>query len=178
MSFLARKILMGSGATEETDDDFASVTGLYHFDGTNGGVNGFSKTAGSVSPTLTNYGAAQGSFNPFSIPDGYWSVLFPGNTVGYLSNTNNMTAVGNGDFTIEFWAMRTDTNNGGFFQYTASPLDSKSGALGLGIFNNEYYLYYGTSGALAGRAVTSSGIPGQGIWFHVAYVRSSGTITI
>lgn len=179
MSFLAKKILMGSGATEETDDDFASVTGLYHFDGVNAGVNGvFSKTAGSVSPTFTNYGADQGSVNPFSRPDGYWSYLFPGNTAGYLSNTNNMTAVGNGDFTIEFWAMRTDTNNGGFFQYTASPLDVKSGALGLGIYNDEYYLYYGTSGALAGRAVTSSGIPGRGTWFHVAYVRSGGTITI
>ena len=179
MSSAAKKILMGSGAVaEEKDDDFATVTGLYHFDGTNGGVNGFAATAGSVSPTFTNYGAAQGSFNPLSIPDGYWSVLFPGNTAGYLSNTNNMTAVGDGDFTIEFWAMRTDTNNGGFFQYTASPLDNKSGALGLGIYNDEYYLYYGTSGALAARAVSSSGIPGQGIWFHVAYVRSSGTITI
>ncbi len=179
MSSAAKKILMGSGAVaEETDDDFASVTGLYHFDGSNGGTNGFSKTAGSVSPTFTNYGAAQGSFNPFSRPDGYWSVLFPGNTAGYLSNTNNMTAVGDSDFTIEFWAMRTDTNNGGLFQYTASPLDSKSGALGLGIYNDEYYLYYGTSGALAARAVSSSGIPGQGVWFHVAYVRSSGTITI
>tara|TARA_A100001388_G_scaffold241845_1_gene198346 strand:- start:357 stop:2381 length:2025 start_codon:yes stop_codon:yes gene_type:complete len=172
------QILGASGVKDSTDDDFASVTGLYHFDGTNGGVNGFAKTAGSVSPTFTNNDAAQGSVNPFSRPDGYWSVLFPGNTAGYLSNTNNMTAVGNGDFTIEFWAMRTDTNNGGFFQYTASPLDVKSGALGLGIYNDEYYLYYGTSGALAARAVTSSGIPGRGTWFHVAYVRSSGTITI
>ncbi len=42
MSSAAKKILMGSGAVaEETDDDFASVTGLYHFDGSNGGTNGF-----------------------------------------------------------------------------------------------------------------------------------------
>ena len=31
MSVAATKILMGSGATEATDDDFSSVTGLYHF---------------------------------------------------------------------------------------------------------------------------------------------------
>ncbi len=71
MSILSRKALMAADAAEETDDDFASVTGLYHFDGTNGGVNGFSKTAGSVSPTFTNYDAAQGSVNPLSRPDGY-----------------------------------------------------------------------------------------------------------
>ena len=164
---------------EATDPSFNRVTGLYHFDGSNGGTNATFIDSSTSGHTVTNNGdVTQGTYTPFSADDGYWSVIFPGNTSGYLSNTNTMTTVGNGDFTIEFWAMRTDTNNGGFFQYTASPLDVKSGALGLGIYNDEYYLYYGTSGALAGRAVTSSGIPGQGVWFHVAYVRSSGTITI
>jgi len=173
------QLLSVSGVEEETDPFFNQVTGLYHFDGSNGGTNATFIDSSTSGHTVTNNGdVTQGTFSPFSVADGNWSVIFPGNTAGYLSNTNTMTAVGNGDFTIEFWAMRTDTNNGGFFQYTASPLDVKSGALGLGIYNDEYYLYYGTSGALAGRAVSSSGIPGQGVWFHVAYVRSSGTITI
>ena len=39
MSLIAQKLISASGATEETDDDFNLVTGLYHFDGTNGAQN-------------------------------------------------------------------------------------------------------------------------------------------
>ena len=36
MAFLSEKLISAS-ATEETDDDFNLVTGLYKFDGSNGG---------------------------------------------------------------------------------------------------------------------------------------------
>ena len=39
MSLIAQKLISASGATEETDDDFNLVTGLYHFDGSNGAQN-------------------------------------------------------------------------------------------------------------------------------------------
>ena len=116
---------------EATDPSFNRVTGLCHFDGSNGGTNAtFTDSSGNSHSITASGHTTQGTFSPFSVADGNWSVIFPGNTAGYLSNTNTMTTVGNGDFTIEFWAMRTDTNNGGFFQYTAAPLDVKSGEIG------------------------------------------------
>jgi len=178
-SELLQLLSASGGVEEETDVDFNEVITLLHFDGSSGATNNTFLDSSSNAGTVTTSGSPiQGTFSPFSAEVGKWSYSFPGNTAGYLSNTNGMTAIGNGDFTIEFWARRLSNVNGGFFQYTASPLDVKSGALGLGVYNDEYYLYYGTSGALAGRAVTSSNIPTDRSWFHVAYVRSSGTITI
>ena len=40
MAFLSEKLISASGGVqEETDDDFNLVTGLYHFDGSNGAQN-------------------------------------------------------------------------------------------------------------------------------------------
>jgi hypothetical protein len=96
----AFKILMGSGSAPVTaDEDFELVTGLYHFNGTNGGQNSsFSKTAGSVSPTLTAYGQVhQGNFTPWSAGTYDWSVYFDGNSSLEGSNFS----YGASNFTIE-----------------------------------------------------------------------------
>ena len=114
-----------------------------------------------------------GFYLPFKIGDLY-SADFDGSG-DYLSGSQ--TAIGSGDFTIEGWCNRADTGNQGIFQYSDGALNSKSGALGLGLYNSNFYLYYGTSGALAGREVTAS-IPAINTWWHFAYVRASGTITI
>lgn len=40
MSLIAQKLISASGGVqEETDDDFNLVTGLFHFDGSNGAQN-------------------------------------------------------------------------------------------------------------------------------------------
>lgn len=66
---------MGSGAEEPTDDDFNLVTGLYHFDGTNGGTNATFLDSSSNSLTIgLNGNTTQGSLNPFN--SGRWSNEF------------------------------------------------------------------------------------------------------
>ena len=97
---------------------------------------------------------------------GDYAVIYDANTVG------------KGDFTIELWARRSATNNGGFFQFSASALNSSSGAgPGIGVYEGGIYLYYGKTGALQGKDLGGT-LPGVGTWFHVAYVRSNGVIQV
>tara|TARA_Y100000817_G_scaffold82121_1_gene63381 strand:+ start:3372 stop:3617 length:246 start_codon:yes stop_codon:yes gene_type:complete len=75
MAFLAQKLISASGATEETDDDFNLVTGLYHFDGSNGAQNNTFTGIGAsgASQSWTRNGSpTQGSFSPFSTEAGNW----------------------------------------------------------------------------------------------------------
>lgn len=54
MSLIAQKLISASGATEEAvDDDFNLVTGLYHFDGSNGAQNNTLLDSSSESHTVT-----------------------------------------------------------------------------------------------------------------------------
>ena len=48
------QILGASGVEEETDDDFNLVTGLYHFDGSNGGTNSTFIDSSTNGHTVTN----------------------------------------------------------------------------------------------------------------------------
>ena len=62
MAFLSEKLISAS-ATEETDDDFNLVTGLYKFDGSNGAQNNTFLDSSSESHTVTrNADVAQGTF--------------------------------------------------------------------------------------------------------------------
>ena len=86
MAFLSEKLISASAA-EETDDDFNLVTGLYHFDGSNGAQNNTFTGVGAsgASQSWTRNGSpTQGSFSPFSTEEGKWSVEFDG-TDDYLS---------------------------------------------------------------------------------------------
>ena len=77
MSLAATKILMGSGDTEATDDDFNLVTQLYQFDGSNGAQNNTFLDSSSNAGTVTTSGdPVQGTFSPFSAEEGKWGVEF------------------------------------------------------------------------------------------------------
>ena len=71
------RILAGGSGTEETDDDFNLVTGLYHFDGSNGAQNNTLLDSSSESHTVTrNADIVQGTFSPFSAEEGKWAASF------------------------------------------------------------------------------------------------------
>ena len=115
---LGKLVLAGSGATEDpVDDDFILVTGLYHFNGSNGAQNNTFTGVGAsgASQSWTRNGSpTQGSFSPFSTEEGKWSVYFDG------SANHNPICVGTGlgtaptdvyaedsDFTLEFFVFTT-----------------------------------------------------------------------
>ena len=123
---------------------------------------------------LTLYGTAKTSTAQYKF--GTASLLLDGNSD--YAVISDAETVGGGDFTIELWARRSATDNGGFFQFSAAALNSSSGAgPGIGVYNGGIYLYYGKTGALQGKDLGGT-LPGVGTWFHVAYVRSSGVIQI
>jgi len=176
MSLIAQKLISASGATEETDDDFNLVTGLYHFDGSNGAQNNTYLDSSSTSKTLTESGnVAQGTFSPFSADEGKWSVYFDG------SAAHNPICVGTGlgsaptdvyaetsDFTLEFFVFTTIRQQTLF--------DSRSGInASIGIV-----LYQNASGALvwyvgADKITASASDMTANAWNHVALSRASGT---
>ena len=172
MAFLAQKLISASGATEETDDDFNLVTGLYHFDGSNGAQNNTFLDSSSNGFTVTRNGnTTQGTFSPFSADEGKWSVSFAGGGAGdtsdYLSiPTSDDFAFGTGDFTIEMWLFRTTT--GMNFVY-----EGRKGG-------NAYrvLIYFNGLNQLtvsaAGTKTDSETFP-TGEWVHIALVRSGTT---
>ena len=113
MSLIAQKLISASGATEETDDDFNLVTGLYHFDGSNGAQNNTLLDSSSESHTVTrNADIVQGTFSPFSAEEGKWAAEFPvgeaGNQINPASGLGSADfALGTGAFTIEAWVFVT-----------------------------------------------------------------------
>ena len=121
MSLIAQKLISASGATEETDDDFNLVTGLYHFDGSNGAQNNTFTGIGAsgASQSWTRNGSpTQGSFSPFSTEAGKWGVLFEEDNTDYLTLNNSDFAFGTGDFTAECFVFFTGnaSTSGGIFQ--------------------------------------------------------------
>ena len=63
MSLIAQKLISASGPKEATDADFPLVTGLYHFDSSNGAQNNTFLDSSDSGHTLTRNGnTTQGTF--------------------------------------------------------------------------------------------------------------------
>ena len=110
MSLIAQKLISASGGVqEETDDDFNLVTGLYHFDGSNGAQNNTFLDSSTNGFTVTRQGSTtQGTFTPFSSEEGKWSIEFDG-SVYCSSATSDDFEFGTGNYTIEAWVWKNTT---------------------------------------------------------------------
>ena len=178
MSLIAQKLISASGATAATEDqDFPLVTGLYHFDGTNGAQNNTFTGVGAsgASQSWTRNGSpTQGSFSPFSTEEGKWGVLFEEDNSDYLTLSDSDFAFGTGDFTVECFIFLTgnETTSGGIFQFgyastDGSPAMAQRDTTGLTIYTSSGQKITGNNGTLQ-----------LGVWYHLAYVRSSNAVTV
>ena len=131
---------------------------------------------------ITRNGDARTStFSPYSpYTSGYWSGYFDG-TGDYLTTTASTELVfGTGNFTIESWVMlnKAPTLGVGMCQIAASALPSTTAGPGFGCIytgaagNGAWGIYYGTGSFAYSSA--SDAVPSQNVWYHVAFVRSSG----
>ena len=176
MSVAATKILMGSGATEATDDDFSSVTGLYHFDGSNGAQNNSYVDSSSTGKTLTKTGSLyQGSFSPFTADEGTWGVEFEESNSDHLIMDHSDFTFGTGDYTIECFVRFTgnSSTSGGIFAggdpngAVTVPALALRDTTGLTIYTG------------AGQKITgNTGLLSLGVWYHLAMVRASGVVRV
>jgi hypothetical protein len=156
-----------------TDPNFKNTTLLLQADGTGSGSQNQTFLDGSTNNFFItrNGNTTQGSFSPFSQAPGYWSAYNSGSS-SYCQLNNSDYAISTGDFTIEFWMFVTsDKANTGFASATSNgnlTVGMGSGAAGA----RQPYLEYG-GGTYIGTFTNY-----LNTWTHVAFVRSSGTVTV
>ena len=152
------------------DPYFNQTTLMLHGNGTNGAQNNTFLDSSTNNFTITRNGnTTQGTFTPFSQTG--WS--YNGTAGAYCQLNNADYAIGTGDFTIEFWMYCTDDSGSRAFAglpgagvLTISMTSGSSGA-------RQPYMEFGGAGTLF---TAFSGYLNR--WTHVAFVRSSGTITV
>jgi hypothetical protein len=168
--------MRAAGGGGPIDPFFKNTVLLLHGDGTNGGQNNTFIDSSTNNFTVTRNGnPTQGSFTPFSAPDGYWSV-YSGASNSRLSTTSTgILDVGTGDFTIEAWVYLVDplTNqyqniftynfSGGtvYIRFTDSGFGNKLQVSVNGVF----------SSGMWSCPVTSTSVKGR--WVHLALSRGS-----
>ena len=179
-SELLQLLSVSGGVEEETDPFFNQVTGLYHFDGSNGGTNAtFTDSSGNSHSITASGHTTQGTFSPFSVADGNWSTLYNAGTDGTVYGNNSFASFGTGDFTIEFWVnfteleltkmlfdFRSASNTSASYLHTSS--GSASGAWNLGDADGNY---------MSGAGLTNNDFT-VGTWHHLAISRASSTTKV
>jgi hypothetical protein len=155
------------------DPFFNLATSMIHGNGTNGATNNTFLDSSSNNFSVTRNGnATQGTFTPFSEPNGYWS-SFNGNTsTGYLTVVGNSNlALSTGDFTIECLFYLTALPNPNCMLYDARPAstDGAYPCLFVAVTTNVLTYYVSTAARITGtRPLT------VGQWYHVVVSRVSG----
>ena len=165
-------LLMGTvRSAVVTDPYFEYTTLLLPGNGTNGAQNNTFLDGSTNSFAITRNGnTTQGTFSPFSQTG--WGNYFNG-TNAYLS-TPSIT-IGSGDFTIEGWQyiLPDGTDYGRFFSvndFQTSP--------GLAISFNPSTFKFEVAVAPGSTLIASSGTFSYNTWYHIALVRSGGSITL
>ena len=152
------------------DDQFAKVTALFNFDGSDGDTT----TSGldSSNKNLTVSYSSGDELSNTQTKFGATSLYVADNVT--LSSSDGFN-FGTGDFTIEAWYYLTGYNNHFLYDQYAS------GSSGAG--NNQIYVNSGEGGRIrvyyngSSKFTTTGGIS-LNTWTHVAVVRSSDTITV
>lgn len=144
---------------------------------TNGQQNNTFLDSSTNNFTVTRNGnTTQGNFTPFTFgggttqANGYYSGYFDG-TGDYLNFTGNSALqFGTGDWTVEFWVNMISLPT------QSTVLDLRGSASTIPVVFNVFstsFSYYN------GSPIYTSGItPTTNVWYHVAYVKSSGTTKI
>ena len=136
---------------------------LLHCDGTNGSTT-FTDSSASAHTVTANGGAAV-STSVYKFPTG--SAGFNGTNANLTVGNQADWAFGTGDFTIDFWFYANALN----YNLCGSTI---GGTVSTGISASK--LYVDRSGT--GTIITGTTVLSTGVWYHVALVRSSGSIKL
>jgi hypothetical protein len=101
------------------------------------------------------------------------SIAFDGTGDWLSTSSSNLLTMGTGNFTIECWVWKTDTNHRGVWQIgsNAAGIDvNYASSLGFG-YQIGVWQIYAAGGATSGPSFTLS----SDTWYHTALVRNSGT---
>jgi hypothetical protein len=137
--------------------------------------NTFLDTSGNNSNIIRNGNTAQGTYNPFSVPNGYWNNNFDGTAGGFLTIADNAAYdLGSNNFTIESWVFLNVSQahtpwfiKGNSSSYAAVRLQIEASVVSLFVSIN------GSTWALSTGYTFSCPIQS---WFHVAVTRSGTSV--
>ena len=145
------------------DANFNQVTLLLQGDGTNGGQNNTFLDSSTNNFTITRNGnTTQGSFSPYG---DLWSNYFDGSGDYFSTPSNAAFGFGTGDYTIEAFVYPQQFANQQIFNFS----DDR---------DNLSLDPAGTLTFYDGSVYTTTATYVLNTWQHIAYVRSSGTVTI
>jgi len=162
---------MSGVAGAVTDAFFNLVTLLLNTTATNGAQNNTFLDSSTNNFTITRNGnTTQGTFTPFSQTG--WSAFNVG-TASFCQLNNADYSLSTGDFTIEFFMFVTSDKAATCFASAASNPDLTVAMGGGSAGARQPYLEY----AGAGTSFTAFSNYLNN-WVHVAFVRSSGTVTV
>jgi hypothetical protein len=170
MSGILQTLFLGAAAAVK-DAYFNLVTLLLNTKATNGAQNNTFLDSSTNNFSITRNGnTTQGTFTPFSQTG--WSAYNSGSS-SYCQLNNSDYSISTGDFTIEFWMFVTsDKAATCFCSATSNPnltVAMNSGSAGARLPYLEY------AGATTFATAFSNYL---NTWTHVAFVRSSGTVTV
>jgi hypothetical protein len=155
------------------DPNFSNTTLLLHGNGTNGAQNNTFLDSSTNNFTITRNGnTTQGTFTPFSQPNGWWSNYFGTSDSIYFPSLSAY-GVGTGNFTVELWV---NPSIWGSTQQRLFLLGS-NGNNRLTIENDNngtISVYVGSNSA----SIVYSWSPSIGSWNHIAVTRSGSTVTL
>jgi hypothetical protein len=155
------------------DPYFENVTMLLSADGTNGAQNNTFLDSSTNAFTITRNGnTTQGTFTPFSKPDGRWSMYQSDSASNYINFTTSAGTLFQftGDYTIEMWVYITSISGDGSL-YVASD-NSNYHALNIDATNYNIWLNAGSATSSFAHGLTLN------TWNHIAMVRNGSTITV
>lgn len=152
-----------------TDPYFSSVSLLLHMSGSNGSPTFTDSSSAARTVTPSGSAAISTAQSKFGGSSGYFNM-----SADYLELANNAAFDFAGDFTIETWFYASAASGDNYYP----------------IFHNSLLFYAANTGSNAGRVmvfdgsanVVDTGASGNvfslNTWTHLAWVRSSGVITI
>ena len=157
------------GSTQVADK---SIVLLLNGNGTNGAQNNTFLDSSTTNATVTRLGTTtQGSFSPFSLPDGQWSNRFSSDAL--LQASNSIGNFGTGDFTVEFWINAFSSAQSVMVDFRGT---GGSGSTQLRIqFDNANTIVAGWQNDLQLVATSTAAL---NVWTHVAVVRSGTTASL
>lgn len=156
----------GGGGGGPGDADFASVTALLHFNGTDGSTT-FTDVTGK---TFTATGNAQidTAQSKWGGSAGLWD-----GSGDIVSSTNTSIITLSGDFTVEYWVRQV--SNGSGVQSHTHFYNSAGSNNGLNIYRNASTGFLQVDNGLTATTAGTIAIS-LSTWTHIAVVRDSGTI--
>ena len=166
--------LKAAAGASPADPYFSSTSLLLLGNGTNGGQNNTFVDGSTNNFTVTRNGnTTQGSFSPFSAPDGRWSNYFDGSGDYLTGPSNSAFSFGTSDFTAECWVYFTSlpTANQSLFDFRNG---SDNSSFFMGVYSNNIPFFANQSGGVLNGSFTFN----VNTWYHIAYTRSGTSLNI